>query len=434
VREMSLLERLAQLPPSKREALLDRLPAGRRMAILRDWRVRGRPAQLPPDGDWAIWLILAGRGFGKTRTGAEWVTRVARGHAGARIALVGTTASDVLGVMAGGESGLLSVAPPDFRPRLVASRRELIWPNGARALMVSAVEPDRLRGPQFHFAWCDEIAAWSRPQPVWDNLRMGLRLGVRPRVIVTTTPRPIPFLDRLMKADGVFVTRGATRENRTNLPTAFLADMEASYAGTTLGRQELEGEIVARREGALWHPELIDRGRCPQVPELVRVVVGVDPPAGPGTCGIVVAGLDAEGIALVLADASVSDVAPEAWAAAVTAAASRFGADRVVAEVNQGGAMVASVLRAVQSTLPLKTVRAARGKAARAEPVAALYAQGRVRHAGGFPLLEDEMCGLMAGGGYVGPGLSPDRADALVWAVTELMLGTREADPSFRVL
>ncbi|MFN3591582.1 MAG: DNA-packaging protein, partial [Thermaurantiacus sp.] len=377
---------------------------------------------------------LAGRGFGKTRTGAEWVTRMARELPNARIALVGTTANDVLTVMVGGESGLLSVAPAGFRPRLVTLRRELIWPNGSRALMVSAVQPDRLRGPQFHFGWCDEIAAWSRPQPVWDNLRMGLRLGERPRVVVTTTPRPIPFLERLLRTEAIVVTRGATGDNRTNLPAAFLRDMAASYAGTALGRQELEGEIVAAREGALWSPELIERCRCPEVPTLTRVVVGVDPPAGPGTCGIVVAGLDTEGHAWVLADASISGATPEGWAAAVTSAATRFEADCVVAEVNQGGAMVAAVLRAVEATLPLKTVRAARGKAARAEPVAALYGQGRVRHAAGFPQLEDEMCGLMAGGGYEGPGLSPDRADALVWALTELLLGTREADPSFRVL
>lgn len=432
--ELSLLERMALLPPGERSRLLAWIPEGRRMQLLSDWRMRARPSQLAPEGDWSVWLILAGRGFGKTRTGAEWVTQQARRLPGARIALVGSTAADVAGVMVGGESGLLSIARADFRPRVVASRRELMWPNGSRALMVSAVEPDRLRGPQFHCAWCDEIAAWNRPQPVWDNLRMGLRLGQRPQVVVTTTPRPIPFLERLMKTEGIVVTRGSTRANRANLPVAFVADMEAAYAGSTIGRQELEGEIVAGREGALWSRELIERCRVREVPDLARVVVGVDPPAGPGTCGIVVAGLDTAGTAWVLADASVTAAAPEAWAAAVTAAAQRFDADRVVAEVNQGGAMVESVLRAVRSTLPLKTVRAARGKAARAEPVAALYTRGRVRHADGFPLLEDEMCGLMAGGGYEGPGQSPDRADALVWALTELLLGTPEADPSFRIL
>ncbi len=432
--DRSLLERLALLPPHERSRVLRAIPAPRRRLLFSDWRMLGRPAQQPPDGCWSVWLILAGRGFGKTRTGAAWVGIQALRHPGARIALVGRTEQDVLSVMVHGASGIVPTARPGLAPRVVASRRQILWPNGSQALMVSAMEPDRLRGPQFHFAWCDEIAAWPKPEPVWDNLRMGLRLGARPQAVVTTTPRPTRFLARLMAEDGVVVTRGTSHDNRAHLPPAFLAEMTSAYGGTALGRQEILGEIVSDLPGALWSRDLLERCRTDAVPELRRVVVGVDPPAGPGTCGIVVAGVDGAGRAFVLTDASVSGGAPDDWAHAVAAAAGRYRADRVVAEVNQGGAMVASVLRAAEVNLPLKMVRAARGKAARAEPVAALYPRGRVFHAGAFPALEDEMCGLIQGGGYQGPGSSPDRADALVWALSELMLGTVEAEPAFRML
>ncbi len=432
--DRSVLERLALAPRDQQQQILGMVPAGRRMRLLRDWRMMARPSQLPPDGDWSVWLILAGRGFGKTRTGAAWVQEQARSVPGARIALVGATAHDVAAVMVDGESGICRTSPPGFAPRFVPSRRTLNWPNGSLAMLFSAVEPDRLRGPQFHFAWCDEIAAWHRPGAAWDNLRMGLRLGSRPRVVVTTTPRPDRFLAELMAAPGTVVTRGATHENRSNLPDAFLADMDRAYGGTVLGRQELLGEVIDGLPGALWSHAMLDRCRTEAVPELARVVVGVDPPAGPGTCGIVVAGTDAAGRAHVLADASLTGETPDVWAAAVAAAARRHEADRVVAEINQGGAMVETVLRAASVNLPLVTVRAARGKAARAEPIAALYAAGRVCHAGRFAALEDELCGLIQGGGYRGPGESPDRADALVWALTELLLDDRCQEPAFRVL
>lgn len=432
--DRSLVERLARLPGANRGSLIGTIPEDLRQAIARTWAFNARPSQLAPPGDWAVWLVLAGRGFGKTRTGAEWVTALAARHPESRFALVGPTAHDALAVMVEGESGLLTVAPDGMRPEWRATRRELRWPNGAMASVVSAVEPDSLRGPQFHFAWCDEIATWPRVAEVWANLKMGLRLGERPRAVVTTTPRPLAFLRDLQSADGVVVTRGSTFDNRANLPAAFLADMSAAYAATSLGRQELLGELLDDREGALWSRDGLEACRETTVPDLVRIVVGVDPPAGPGGCGIVIAGLDEAGIAHVLADASLMGVAPQTWARAVAAAHARFGADRVVVETNNGGDMVESTLRAANVALPVKQVKASVGKSARAEPVSALYAAGRVRHAGLFAELEDEMCGLMLGGGYVGPGRSPDRADALVWALTELMLGARKGSPAVRVL
>ncbi len=433
-RELSLMERLVRLPAQVRRELLKQVPPADRVSLLSSWRWTARPAQLAPGGNWSVWLILAGRGFGKTRAGAEWVTAMAGAHPGARFALVGATAHDAVAVMLEGESGLLAVAPKGFAPIWKATKKQLLWPNGSMASLVSAVEPDQLRGPQFHFGWCDEIAAWPKPKEAWDNLRMGLRLGEIPRVVVTTTPRPMPFLKELMSGSGVTVTRGSTYDNRANLPERFLDDLTTGYAGTALGRQEVMGELLEAREGALWSRDGLDRCRERESPDLVRVVIGVDPPAGPGGCGIVVVGLDDRGIAHVLADASLSGISPGDWALAVVAAYERFRADRVVAETNNGGAMVISTLKAVQATLPVKEVKASRGKSARAEPVSALYAQGRVRHAGLFPELEDEMCGLMAGGGYVGPGSSPDRADALVWALTELMLGTTARRPGVRTL
>ncbi|WP_448585655.1 DNA-packaging protein [Thermaurantiacus sp.] len=426
---LSLIERLARLPKTAREACLAGIPDRDRLRLLSDWRFLARPEQLPPPGDWSVWLILAGRGFGKTRAGAEWVTARALAEPGARIALVGATLADVEGVMVGGESGLLAVAPEGFKPTVVASKRRLAWPNGAIAQFFSAQEANRLRGPQFHFGWCDEIAAWPNPKAAWDNLRLGLRLGNRPRLMVTTTPRPTAFLRALMVAEGTVVTRGTTFDNRVNLPTAYLADMEAAYGGTAIGRQEVGGEVLETLDGALWSRDGIERCRKPAPGELRRIVVGVDPPAGAGTCGIVVAGLGPDDRTYVLADASVSETSPLVWARAVRAAWETNGADLVVVETNNGGSMVAEVLKGAGIHLPLKEVKATVGKAARAEPVAALYARGLVFHARPFPELEDQMCGLLTGGGYVGPGGSPDRADALVWAVTELMLRARAAAP-----
>ncbi|HKX77628.1 MAG TPA: terminase family protein [Novosphingobium sp.] len=317
-------------------------------------------------------------------------------------------------------------------PRRAQLERMLTWPNGAQATLYSAGEPESLRGPQHSHAWCDEIAKWTqagdRAMQAWDNLRLGLRLGPQPRLAATTTPRAVPLVRRLLKDGSVAVTRGRTYDNVAHLPPGFVGAVRREYGRSLLGRQELEGELIEDLPGALWTRGLIEqcRGEAPECP--ARVVVAVDPPASAvgDACGIVVAALDPDGLGHVLADASVRRPSPERWARAVAAAARRWRADRVVAEANQGGAMVESVLRAAAPadgfSLPLKLVHASRGKIARAEPVAALYEAGRVRHAGVFPELEDELCGLIAGGGYQGPGRSPDRADALVWALSELML------------
>jgi phage terminase large subunit-like protein len=398
-----------------------------------EWDWLARPGQLAPGGDWRIWLMMAGRGFGKTRAGAEWVRGIAEADPKARIALVGATLGEARRVMVEGASGILAIAPWWCRPVFAPALRKLTWPNGAVATLFGAAEPESLRGPQFSHGWADEIAKWPFAEGAWDNLMMAMRLGKRPRVMATTTPRPVALVRRLVADDNVIVTRGRTADNRANLADGFVEAMEQSYGGTRLGRQELDGELIEEVEGALWSRDLIERCRVAHVSGagdgavLGRVVVAVDPPASAhgDACGIVVAGVGGDGRAYVIADASVEGCSPEQWARAAAAAATVHGADKVVAEANNGGAMVASVLRAAEETLPLKLVHASRGKVARAEPVAALYEAGRVAHRGAFPQLEDEMCGLLTGGGYVGPGRSPDRADALVWALTELMLGKR---------
>ncbi len=433
------MEWLAGQEDAVRERVLAHLDGAAAERLAAEWRWTARPGQVAPEGDWQVWLMMAGRGFGKTRAGAEWVREIAENDPRARIALVGATLGEARGVMVEGPSGLLSVAPWWCRPAYAPALRTLIWPNGARATLFGAAEPEALRGPQFSHGWADEIAKWPGGEGVWDNLMLGMRLGRRPRVLATTTPRPVPLVRRLVARDGrdVIVTRGRTADNAPNLAEGFIAAMEDQFGGTRFGRQELEGELIEEVEGALWTRDLLERCRVRHVPgegggqPLSRVVVAVDPPASAhgDACGIVVAGIGA-GIgmgrcAYVLADASVEGMRPEGWARAVAGAAAAYGADRVVAEANNGGAMVESVLRAAEAGLPVKLVHASRGKAARAEPVAALYEAGRVAHRGAFPMLEDQMCGLIAGGGYQGPGRSPDRADALVWALTELMLGRR---------
>lgn len=431
---------LWDLDPYKRRQRLAGLSEAEREELQTHWKVWARPEQLPPSGTWRTWLVMAGRGFGKTRAGAEWVRAMADADPHARIALVGATLPEVRAVMVEGESGLLSVCPPRRRPTFEPSLRRVTWPNGAQALLYSALEPDSLRGPQHSHAWCDEIAKWdnaaARAIRAWDNLLFGLRMGENPRAMATTTPRAVPLVQRLLAEapDDLAVTRGRTEDNRDNLPDRFVRDIRRRFGKSLLGRQELDGELIADIEGALWSRALIEACREESVSELSRVVVAVDPPASAhgDACGIVVAGIDVLGTAHVLADASVRKASPERWARAVAAAAEAWNADRVVAEANQGGAMVGSVLRAAQLSLPLRLVHASRGKVARAEPVAALYEAGRVRHAGTFPALEDEMCGLVAGGAYQGPGRSPDRADALVWALSELML-SRPAEPRVRV-
>jgi phage terminase large subunit-like protein len=391
------------------------------------WAARARDAQWPPNGDWRVWLIMAGRGFGKTRSGAEWVRQKALRNPHCRIALVGATLDDARAIMVEGASGLLSISPKVEGVLWVPSLRRLCWPNGAQARIFSASDPDSLRGPEHHFAWGDEIAKWPDGNTAWDTMMLGLRQGRLPQVLATTTPRPVPLIRRLMAEDGVVRTFGRTQDNANHLPAAFITAMEAHYTNTRFGRQELDGQLIEDVEGALWSRQMIEGCRVVAPPTMKRIVIGVDPPASVGgdACGIVVVGLGDDGRAYVLADASVSGCSPEGWARAVAVAAQAWRADRVIAESNNGGNMVESTLRAADIAMSIRRVHAAQGKIARAEPVAALYEAGRAHHAGVFLALEDELCGLIVGGGYEGPGRSPDRADALVWAMTELMLGER---------
>ena len=427
-----LLRTLRRADELDRLKLLKSLTEEQKKELRYHWNVWARADQLPPAGDWRLWLIMAGRGFGKTRAGAEWVRGVAKANPQARIALIAASLIDGRGVMVEGESGLIAASSPRGAPTYEPSLRRLTWPNGAQATLYSAYEPESLRGPQHSHAWCDEVAKWDnaggRAIRCWDNLQMGLRLGTLPRMLATTTPRAVPLLKRLLASEGTAITRGATEANADNLPARFVADIRREYGKSLLGRQELDGELIADIEGALWTRALLETVREPAASSpAVRVVVAVDPPASAtgDACGIVVCALGEDGIARVLADASLEKPSPERWARKVAQTAEAWRADRVVAEANQGGAMVGSVLRAAEISLPLRLVHASRGKVARAEPVAALYEAGRVRHAGMFARLEDELCGLIAGGRYEGPGRSPDRADALVWGLTELLLGRR---------
>lgn len=388
-----------------------------RLRLTWTWEAWARPDQLPPLGDWNLWLVKAGRGWGKTRTGAEWVRSVAK--PGARIALVGPTAADVRDVMIEGESGILAASPPYDRPNYEPSKRRLTWPNGAIATAYSAEEPDRLRGPQHTHAWCDEVAAWAYPD-AWDMMLMGLRLGTNPRVVATTTPRTVPLMRRIQASPGLVITRGKTIENAGNLAPSFLSGLMARYEGTRLGRQELEGEDLDDNPDALWQRDELDRTRVREAPQLVRVVVAIDPAVSSNAesdeTGIVVAGLGVDGRGYVLADRS-GRFKPDAWAKRAVEAYHAHKADRIIAEGNQGGEMISAVLGTVEPGLPIRIVHATRGKVTRAEPVSALYEQGRVSHVGSLPQLEDQLCTWTPG------GPSPDRLDALVWALTELFLG-----------
>lgn len=433
--DLSVAEQLARLGTDDRLSLLDKLDPDQRAALLRYWNFWARDNQRQPEGLWRVWLILAGRGYGKTRAGAEWVRGFASRHGMCRIALVGATREEARAIMMEGESGLLEISPHHERPRFEPSLNRCVWPNGTMATLYSAAEPDILRGASHHLAWADEIAKWKRGEEAWDNLMLGLRLGDYPRAVATTTPRPVPLLRRLLADTSVAVTHGRTRDNRLNLGGGFLPAIEAAYAGTRLGRQELDGELIADVENSLWPRTLIEKCRVPvtepaaALEAMRRIVVAVDPPAGAGAhsdaCGIVVAGLGADERGYVLADESVQGLRPEGWARRVAETVEKWNADRVIAEANQGGEMVRSVLRVAERNLPLRLVHAARGKSVRAEPIAAFYERREVHHVGAFPALEDEMAGMTIDGRYEGPGRSPDRADALVHALTELMLRGR---------
>jgi len=390
----------------------------------------------PDDTNWLIWLLLGGRGAGKTRTGAEWIRSQVADHGKRRIALVAPTFQDAREVMIEGESGLQNIGYPMERPKYWSSRRRLEWPNGAVGLVFSSEDPDGLRGPQFDCAWADEFCAWSYPEPVLSNLRFALRVGQNPQMVVTTTPKPIPALKRLMNAKGVVISHGKTSDNSDSLASNFISAMQDAYGGTRTGRQELNGEFLEDLSGALWSRQLIESCVVSSYPELDKIIVAIDPPVSTGaradSCGLIVAGRAGEGRAAkayILHDGTVQGLSPEGWANQAVLLAQGWEADYMLAEVNQGGDLVTTVLQAVDYRIPIKKVRASRGKTVRAEPVVMLYEQGRVKHTDHFTALEDEMA-LMGTQAQTG---SPDRADALVWAVTELLLKGKP-DPRIRQL
>jgi len=396
------------------------------------------PHQMPPEransgADWTTWLILGGRGAGKTRAGAEWIRSVALADRRARIALVGETEHDAREVMVEGVSGLLAVHRRRERPQWIATRRRLEWDTGAVAQIFSAEDPDSLRGSQFSAAWLDELAKWRHADATFDMLQFGLRLGGRPRQVITTTPRPIALIRRLALDPRTALTHAATRVNAFNLAPDFLETVIARYRDTRIGRQEIDGEIVEERADALWTRSGIEAARVAAAPSLTRIVVAVDPPGSRegAACGIVAAGRGSDGLIYVLADESAAGLSPQGWALRAIALWRRLKADALIAEANFGGDMVRAVIAEADRDVPVRVVHASRGKYARAEPVSQVYEQGRVKHAGAFPALEDEMCDFGLDG--LSGGRSPDRLDALVWAVTAFTHGAR-GEPRVRGL
>jgi len=391
-----------------------------------DWPSQARPEQLPPDGDWSKWLILAGRGFGKSRTGAEWTRGLAEAGAVSHLALVAGTAADGRDVMIEGPAGLLSIAPNSFRPVWEPSKRRVSWPNGVQATLFASEEPDRLRGPQHGAAWLDELASFKNLQATWDMLQFGMRLGKRPRQVITTTPRPLKILRELIASPDTVVTRGTTYDNRANLSESFFSKVIKQYENTRLGRQELLAEILDDVVGALWTRDLIEQTRRAAAPPMTRIVIAIDPSVSSGEganeAGIIVAGLGGDNHAYVLADES-GVMAPIDWARKAVKLYKYWNADRIIAEANQGGALIENTIRAVDATVAFKAVNASRGKITRAEPVAALFEQNRAHLVGAFPQLEDQLCTFSAGSSD-----SPDRLDAMVWALTELALNARRGE------
>jgi phage terminase large subunit-like protein len=430
---------LQSLPKATAKKWIDSLSEKELQSLRYDWSFWGRPEQQLPEGDWLTWLILAGRGFGKTRTGAEIVRAEVESGRSKRIALVAETAADARDVIVEGDSGILACSPDWFKPVYEPSKRRLTWPNGVIATLYNGTEPDQLRGPQHDFAWVDELAKYRYAQEAWDQLLFGLRLGERPRAVITTTPRPIPVIKQIIKDSDTIITRGRTLDNSANLAASFLKKITERYSGTRLGRQELDAELLDDIPGALWTRQMLDdaRFKVTQDKPLVtmrRVVVAVDPSGTAGASddgddiGIVVTGIGLDGFGYVLADRTIK-ASPSVWARVAVDAYHEFNADRIVAERNFGGAMVEAVIRSVDSRISYKEVTASRGKVQRAEPIAALYEQKRVRHVATLNELEDQCCN-MTGNGYLGDG-SPDRVDALVWGLTELMIEAAPATPLF---
>ncbi len=439
---------LASATPEEVDEFLSGLSQNALLALPWVFEFWALPHQLPPRGAWKTWVIMGGRGAGKTRAGSEWVRAQVEGAGPAdpgrckRVALVGETVDQVREVMVMGESGIIACSPPDRRPEWHATRQQLIWPNGAVAQVFSAHDPEAMRGPQFDAAWADELGKWKKGAEAWDQLQFALRLGQNPQAVVTTTPRNVGVLKAILKNPSSVVTHAPTEANRAYLAESFLTEVQARYGGSHLGRQELEGVLVEEEEGALWTMAMLEAARMDAVPAFNRVVVAVDPPVtsmkSSDECGIVVVGADTRGEpkdwrAVVLEDASVQGASPEGWARAALAAMERHGADRLVAEVNQGGDLVERLVRMVDPLVPYRGVHATRSKMLRAEPVAALYEQGRVGHVRGLGALEDQMV-RMTPEGWKGTG-SPDRLDALVWALTDLMLNPLQGGrPSVRSL
>ena len=421
-----------------------------------DWYLWARDDQLPPNlqpatsathaKDWQNWILLGGRGAGKTRAGAEWIRAMALGiepfakQPAWRIALIGETFNDVREVMLEGDSGLLNIHPAHQKPTYIASRKRLEWPNGAIAQLFSAEEPESLRGPQFHAAWCDEFAKWQYDEDVWDMLQFGMRLGDLPQIVITTTPRNRKKLKDILAMPNSYVSRASTFANKQNLANAFLQNIDLNYAGTNLGRQELYGEIIEDREGALWTYELIEaQRRNPKIydhDDFKRIILAIDPPTTShdksNACGMIVAAMDGDRHAYILADVSMQGASPIVWAQKAVQVYHEYNVDRIIAEVNQGGEMVETILRTIDAQISYAAVFARKGKKSRAEPVAALYEQGKVHHLGMFEELEDEMCQFDH---FVASSKnSPDRVDALVWAVSHLLLNGGRSEPRIRDL
>jgi phage terminase large subunit-like protein len=429
-----MLELLSTFPEDVRMQMLAGMSENEAYLAMHRWDLWARPDQMAPSGEhWHTWLLLAGRGFGKTLAAMQFIrsmvcgdTPLSKGNA-SRVAIIGDTAADVRDILILGDSGLLRIHPSHFRPEWQPSKRRLVWPNGAYGLTFSAQDPDQLRGPQFDCAACDELAKWQYAEETMSNLAFGLRLGAKPRKVIATTPRPTRLIRALMMDPGVVLTRGSTMENSNNLSRDFLKQVQEKYAGTRLGRQELEGQVLADVPGALWTLDILDRNRVKKdmVPAFKRIVVAIDPATqakeyendGIAETGIIVAGLAEDGRGYVLAD-DTCGLNPNGWARKAIASLDYWGGDCIIAEQNQGGSMVEAVIRAVRSTVAFKAVTASRGKHTRAEPIAALYEQDRISHVGSFPALEDQLLATTPSGVLMEN--SPDRMDALVWAFTEL--------------
>lgn len=430
-----LAAQLASLSEAERDKILEELPDEIVLELLYDWDIWARPKQRLPDGSWYIWLILSGRGFGKTRTGAEtcrkWVNKARSIGRPLRLALIAETAADARDVLVEGESGIMAISHPDFMPKYEPSKRRVTWPDGSMGILFAGNEPDQLRGPQFDKAWADELAKYQYPQETWDNLEYALRLGAEPQVVVTTTPRPIPIIKGFLKDPMCVVTTGSSYENEANLAPAFIKRVIQKHEGTRLGQQEIHAKILDDIQGALWTYKMFEdnRAQLPAVENRIRVVVGVDPSVSAtkksDEVGILIAMLALDPIrnkkfAYVVSDKS-GVMTPLEWAKETVKCFKMWAGDRIVAEKNNGGDLVEVNIRTVDQSVPIRLVSASRGKHVRAEPIAALYEQGLVKHVGVFTELEEQLTNFNREG-YGGQD-SPDRADALIWALSELMLG-----------